>query len=90
MPPCELPAGLAILERHGFVFERHGKGSHRVYEAHHSGQRWTVILSYGQLGEDIKPGTLSSIIRQSGLSKSDFRNRQRRVSDLPLPPEASP
>ena len=66
---------LAVLETHGFALERHGKGSHRVYEAHHRGRRWTVILSYGQLGEDVKPGTLSSIIRQSGLPKRAFRNR---------------
>ncbi|MDE2787922.1 MAG: type II toxin-antitoxin system HicA family toxin [Chloroflexota bacterium] len=64
---------VSILERHGFVFERHGKGSHRVYQAHHSGQRWSVTLSYSQLGEDVKPGTLGSIIRQSGLPRDAFR-----------------
>ncbi len=62
-----------ILEQHGFAFERYGKGSHRVYQAFHSGHRWSVILSFGRLGEDVKPGTLNSIIRQSGLSKDVFR-----------------
>ena len=44
-----------------------------VYEADHSGRRWVVILSFSRLGEDVKPGTLSSIIRQSGLDRSLFR-----------------
>ncbi len=65
---------LTILEQNGFAFERYGKGSHRVYQAHHSGQRWSVILSFSQLGEEVKPGTLSSIIRQSGLPRAAFRH----------------
>ena len=64
---------ITILEEHGFSFERYGKGSHRVYQAERSGKRWGVILSFSQLGEDVKPGTLSSIIRQSGLPRDAFR-----------------
>jgi predicted RNA binding protein YcfA (HicA-like mRNA interferase family) len=64
---------ITILEENGFYFERYGKGSHRVYQAHHSGKRWSVILSFGRPGEDVKPGTLSAIMRQSGLSRDVFR-----------------
>ena len=64
---------IALLEENGFRFERHGKGSHRVYQAHHSGKRWSVILSFSRPGEDVKPGTLSAIIRQSGLPRGVFR-----------------
>ena len=64
---------IRILDENGFYFERYGKGSHRVYEGHHSGKRWSVTLSFSQLGEDVKPGTLSSIIRQSGLPRDAFR-----------------
>ena len=65
---------LEILVSNGFYFKREGKGSHRVYESTHSGRTWTVILSYSRLGDDIRPNTLRSIIRQSGLPKELFRN----------------
>ena len=64
---------IAILEANGFAFARYGKGSHRVYQGWHSGRRWSVTLSYTQPGDDIKPGTLGSIIRQSGLHRKNFR-----------------
>ena len=64
---------ITILEENGFCFERYGKGSHRVYQGYHSGKRWGVILAFGQPGEDVKPGTLSAIIRQSGLPRNAFR-----------------
>ena len=65
---------LEILTGNGFYFKREGKGSHRVYEGSHSNRTWTVILSYSHLGDDIRPNTLRSIIRQSGLPKDRFRN----------------
>lgn len=64
---------LAVLHKNGFAFERFGKGSHRIYEGYHSGQKWGVVLAYSREGEDVKPGTLRSIINQSGLPKSAFR-----------------
>ena len=65
---------LEILTSNGFYFKREGKGSHTVYEAIHSNRTWTVILAYSHLGDDIRPNTLRSIIRQSGLPKDLFRN----------------
>ena len=64
---------VTVLEENGFYFECYGKGSHRVYQGQHSGRRWSVILAFSQPGEDVKPGTLSSIIRQSGLHRNVFR-----------------
>ena len=65
---------IEILEQHGFQFERQGRGSHRVYQRVSGDRQYVVILSYGRSGEDIKPGTLGSIIRQSGLPRSVFRS----------------
>ena len=64
---------LSVLQENGFAFKRSGKGSHRIYEGHHSGKIWGVVLAYRQEGDDVKPGTLRSIINQSGLPKSAFR-----------------
>ena len=64
---------IAILENNGFSFKRYGKGSHRIYEGYHNGTRWDVTLSFRSEGEDVKRGTLGSIIRQSGLPKDAFR-----------------
>ena len=64
---------LAILDNSGFNFKRSGKGSHRIYECHHTGKTWVVVLSYRSEGEDVKRGILNSIIRQSGLPKDAFR-----------------
>ncbi len=56
------------LEQKGFVFVSQ-KGSHAKYrkKAH------TVIVPMGK--REIPLGTLSSIIRQTGLEKTDFLDR---------------
>ena len=64
---------ITILRENGFSFKRSGKGSHRIYESYHSNRAWSVVLSYRNEGDDVKAGTLGSIIRQSGLPKSAFR-----------------
>ena len=65
---------IEILEQHGFQFERQGRGSHRVYHRVSGDGRYVVVLSFGRPGEDVKPGTLGSIIRQSGLGREAFRS----------------
>ncbi|HEX4149228.1 MAG TPA: type II toxin-antitoxin system HicA family toxin, partial [Pirellulales bacterium] len=65
MTPREV---IQVLQRAGFVFH-HQRGSHAYY--HHAGDRtqWvTVPIHPGTL----KPGTLRSIIRQSGLTRQQF------------------
>ena len=55
-----------ILLRHGFIFISQ-KGSHKKFR---KGER-TVIVP--DLKKEIPLGTFASILRQSGLSKEDFK-----------------
>lgn len=55
-----------ILLRHGFIFISQ-KGSHKKFR---KGER-TVIVPDPK--REIPLGTFSSILRQSGLSKNDFK-----------------
>lgn len=58
----------AILERNGF-YEVRRKGSHIVMQKHNDAGTITVPVPDHS---EIKPGTLASIIRQSGLEKKIF------------------
>jgi len=58
---------ISVLERHGFIFISQ-KGSHQKF----SNGRHTVILPAGR--KEIPIGTYKSIIRQSGLPESEFRD----------------
>ena len=61
-----------IIESHGFVLERQ-EGSHKHYRCG-EGPVVRLVTVAGHRGIDvIKPGTLTSMIRQSGLSKAAFR-----------------
>lgn len=59
-----------ILEENGFV-EVRCQGSHRVMQKR--GDRGTVTVPV-PLHDTLKKGTLSSLIRQSGLSRSAFES----------------
>jgi predicted RNA binding protein YcfA (HicA-like mRNA interferase family) len=59
-----------ILERNGFVAVRQ-RGSHRIMQLQAEGSTITVPVP---LHDPLRRGTLQSIIRQSGLSKSLFEN----------------
>ena len=63
-----------ILEKNGIQFKRQGKGSHRLYEGTIGGEKRVVVVAYSNLGDEVKPGTLSAIIRRSGIPKNHFRN----------------
>lgn len=58
----------AILARHGFVEVRQ-RGSHIVMQKTLPGTTITVPVPNHS---DLRIGTLKSIIRQSGISKSEF------------------
>lgn len=58
----------AILARHGFMQVRQ-RGSHAVMQREILGQTTTVPVP---LHGELRIGTLQSIIRQSGLDKSEF------------------
>ena len=70
---CTFRQFIAIIEAHGFSLARHDSGSHRVYRAVISGQVRLVVVAYHDIGDDIRLGTLESMIRQSGLPKRLFR-----------------
>ncbi len=63
---------IEILKAHGFA-EVRCTGSHHMYEGYVDGMRQVVTVRYSQLGEDIMPKNLASMIRQSGLPKKVFR-----------------
>ena len=63
---------IAILEDHGFNLARQ-RGSHRTYTGMVEGKIRVVVVACHRESDDIRPGTLSSMIRQSGLPKSLFR-----------------
>jgi predicted RNA binding protein YcfA (HicA-like mRNA interferase family) len=59
-----------ILKEHGFREVRR-KGSHIVMQKRVGGTTYTVVVPNHQ---ELRKGTLSSIIRQSGLPKSAFES----------------
>ncbi len=63
---------IKILQNNGFQLDRQ-KGSHRIYKGFVGGKKRLVIVACHKESDDIKLGTLSSMIRQSGLKKSLFR-----------------
>lgn len=62
-----------ILISNGFVMEpsRRGRGCHRMFKREVDGQIQKVTVPFHS--KEIKPGTLGSIIRGSGLKKNLFK-----------------
>lgn len=56
---------IKVLEERGFEFIRQ-KGSHRLYRK----DDLRVTIPYHN--KDLKPGTLQSILRQSGIKKEEL------------------
>jgi predicted RNA binding protein YcfA (HicA-like mRNA interferase family) len=54
---------IRLLERDGWRLDRQS-GSHRQYR--HATKPGTVTVA-GNLGSELKPGTLASVLRQAGL-----------------------
>lgn len=63
---------IRLLVDHGFALERQ-RGSHRIYRGMAGGISRLVVVAPHRESDDIKPKTLASIIRQSGLPKDLFR-----------------
>ena len=71
MPPRKRFSGRSmcrLLEAHGFAEVRQ-RGSHRIMQLLAGESTITVPVP---MHNDLKPGTLASIIRQSGLDRSLF------------------
>ena len=65
-----------VLIRNEFTLKRQ-TGSHRIYTATINRKKQRVTLSYHRIKDDVRPGTLASIIQQSALDKELFRNKKR-------------
>lgn len=61
-----------MLERHGFVLDRQS-GNSRIYKGKVGGKARLVSVHFHRGSDDIKAGTLASMIRASGLPKKNFR-----------------
>jgi predicted RNA binding protein YcfA (HicA-like mRNA interferase family) len=70
---CTFGEFIAIIESNGFVLHRHGATSHRRYRAVIGGKVYFVDVAGHNDKDEIAPGTLVSMIRQSGLPKRLFR-----------------
>lgn len=70
---------IGIIEANGFVPRgKQGATSHRRYKGEVDGEVRYVDISIHRESDVIKSGTLASMIRQSGLPKSIFRDRRHK------------
>ncbi len=60
------------LKRLRCVADRYAKGSHEIWMNSKTGAR-TTIPNWGS--RDLKPGTISQILKDLGISKEDFNQR---------------
>ena len=65
-----------VLIQNGFTLKRQ-TGSHRICTATINRKKQRVTLSYHRIKDDVRLGTLASIIQQSALDKELFRNKKR-------------
>ena len=72
MPKLNARQIIAILLAHGFELDRQ-EGSHRQYKGTVDGKTQLVTIAAHNDKEIMPQGTISSIIRQSSLSKKKFR-----------------
>ena len=70
---CTFREFIEILLAHAFVEQRAAKGSHRRFRGETGGQVRFVTVAPHNINDDIKPGTLKAMIRQSGLQEELFR-----------------
>lgn len=70
---CTFRQFIEIILAHGFVLARSGSGSHRQYRGVVGGEVRMVTVAAHDFGAEIRPDTLKSMIRQSGLSEKLFR-----------------
>ena len=63
---------IRMLEQHDFVLDRQRGGS-RIYKGVVGGKVRLVSVHYHRGSDDIRRGTLNSMIRQSGLPKRLIR-----------------
>ena len=71
---CTFREVIQIIEANGFaIVPGRQSGSHRQYKRTVGREVRLVTIAYHNINDDVLPGTLASIIRQSGLPKGLFR-----------------
>jgi predicted RNA binding protein YcfA (HicA-like mRNA interferase family) len=71
---CTFREVIQIIEANGFeIVPERTSGSHRQYKRTIAGETRLVTVAYHNINDAVLPDTLSSMIRQSGLSKRLFR-----------------
>lgn len=69
LPVLKYQELVKILTAHGFIFKRQARGSHEIW-FNPTSKRFVTIPHHS--GKSVKKGTLSAIIRDSGLGKEAF------------------
>lgn len=64
---------IEIIRANGFELHRQGSGSHAIYRGVVGGDVKLVTVAAHRMSDEIKPGTLAAMVRQSGLPKGIFR-----------------
>ena len=67
--PIRVRELIRLLEQNGWARIR-TNGDHRIYR--HPDGRITVIS--GHLGDDVRPGTLKAVLRQTGIKEPNQRD----------------
>ena len=70
---CTFGEFVEIITLNGFVLHRQSGTSHAIYRREHGAEVRSIVVAAHNMKEEIKPGTLQSLIRQSGLPKRLFR-----------------
>jgi predicted RNA binding protein YcfA (HicA-like mRNA interferase family) len=60
----KVKALVRLLEEHGWVFDRQGKGDHRIYK--HPNNPNNIAID-GQPNDDVPIGTLNKTLKKAGL-----------------------
>ena len=70
--PLKYREVVTILRNLGFTQEIGRSTSHQTWTLKKEGVNFAVTLAFHGANVEFKPGTLNSIIRQSGFAKNEF------------------
>lgn len=59
-----------VARKMGFVFKRHGRGSHDIWQHLDNGR--VLVISF-HAGDTIRPGTMNQILKSLELNAEEFR-----------------
>lgn len=72
----------AILKNLGFIQESRTGSSHQTWVLKRNGINFTVTVAFHGTNREFRPGTLGSMIRQSGFTKEEFYKAFKRTKNL--------